>query len=517
MSPALLIAAALSATPSAELLDFTATWCGPCQNMRPIVERLQREGYPVRQIDVDQQRALASRFRITGMPTFVLVVDGNEVDRKIGACSETHLRQMLAKIPASDPAPPEETPKKRRWPNLFGRKEVSETVEPPMFDTADDVPVMLGQSPDEPPERSPAPGVAPEAASDPLQTAVRIRVKDEQGVDYGSGTLIAFQNGRGLALTCWHIFRDFGKDATVEVDLFPNGSDQPPQTVLGRLIKANEDADVAVIGIVGCPEMPVSPIVPPNKLPKVGDYVCSVGCDGGKAPTKLQHRVTRLNPYQGPGTTECTGMPVSGRSGGGLFDASGRIIGVCFAADRDDERGVYVGTEEIHRLLKDANYTALVPPPAEEENVTGSTPNVFSSEVPAVEPSSPAEQEPKTGNVVAETEVAGSEGDSAVALNDLVANLGGNVEATIILHRRDKPELPSQVYVIPKVSNRFQRYLRGEIDPPTVETALRVKDSSMNPRSLSLSERKSRRELDLVPASPERTIALLARVFNNHH
>lgn len=530
MSPALLVAAALATAPNAELLDFTAEWCGPCQTMRPVVEQLRREGYPVRQIDVDQQRALASRFGITGMPTFVLVVNGKEVERKVGACSEGHLRQMLAKIPsAPDASQAAEQPKRKGWLRLFGDEKKSESVEPPSFDTGDRGSVELrGQSPPEPEPSTSL--VAPSAAQDPIQTAVRIRVKDERGVDYGSGTLIGFQNGKGLALTCWHIFRDFGNDAKVEVDLFPQGPDGPPQTVSGRLIKANEDADVAVIGVVGCPPMPVSPIAATSHFPKEGDCVFSVGCDGGKAPTRLQHRVTRLNPYQGPGTTECTGMPVSGRSGGGLFDANGRVIGVCFAADREDERGVYVGSEEIHQLLQTANYTSLIPPPTADRALADRRSNSFDSTERATSPSDPSTALPSE-NVSVNQETPSDENPPAVSPpmetpeqsaeipETLIANLGGDIEATIILHRRDKPNAPSQVYVIPKVSNRFRRYLNGEVDPPTVETGLRIsgKEVSADTRKqLARAERESRGELTLVPASNGRSVALLARVFDNH-
>ncbi|MCL4147415.1 UNVERIFIED_CONTAM: hypothetical protein GTU68_055919, partial [Idotea baltica] len=65
--------------------DFGASWCVPCQQIAPLVNRLKREGLPIRKVDIEQEPELAERFRIARVPTFVLVVDGKEVLRKRGA------------------------------------------------------------------------------------------------------------------------------------------------------------------------------------------------------------------------------------------------------------------------------------------------------------------------------------------------------------------------------------------------------------------------------------------------
>ena len=79
------------------LLQFTAGWCGPCRTMAPIVQRLQTEGYPVQQIDIDQQRDLATRMKVTGIPCFVLLRDGVEIDRVVGVTTHARLLQMFDK------------------------------------------------------------------------------------------------------------------------------------------------------------------------------------------------------------------------------------------------------------------------------------------------------------------------------------------------------------------------------------------------------------------------------------
>ena len=63
------------------LLDFWATWCGPCMRQGPIVEELAEEGYCVGKIDVDQQPGLAQQFRIMSIPTLLIFKDGKEAER----------------------------------------------------------------------------------------------------------------------------------------------------------------------------------------------------------------------------------------------------------------------------------------------------------------------------------------------------------------------------------------------------------------------------------------------------
>ena len=95
-----------AAAPKGVLLDFTATWCGPCQKMSPLISRLKREGYPIKKVDVDQEPDLAKRFNVTSIPAFVLVVEGREVARSVGSTTESNLRRMLARIPSSEPEQP---------------------------------------------------------------------------------------------------------------------------------------------------------------------------------------------------------------------------------------------------------------------------------------------------------------------------------------------------------------------------------------------------------------------------
>jgi thiol-disulfide isomerase/thioredoxin len=78
------------------LLYFTATWCGPCQQMNPIVNRLKKEGLSIREVDVDKDPAMPNKYGVTSIPCFQLVVAGKPVDRYSGIASENQLRKMLS-------------------------------------------------------------------------------------------------------------------------------------------------------------------------------------------------------------------------------------------------------------------------------------------------------------------------------------------------------------------------------------------------------------------------------------
>lgn len=80
------------------LLDFFATWCGPCMMMSPIVDEIENElnSIVVGKIDVDGNPELASSFGITSIPTFVVIRDGIAVSKAVGARSKEQLLSMLS-------------------------------------------------------------------------------------------------------------------------------------------------------------------------------------------------------------------------------------------------------------------------------------------------------------------------------------------------------------------------------------------------------------------------------------
>ena len=81
------------------LVDFWATWCGPCKTLGPVLEKLAGEfngGFLLAKVDVDQEQQLAGYFQIKSVPTVMLVKDGQIVDGFPGALPDGQLRQFLA-------------------------------------------------------------------------------------------------------------------------------------------------------------------------------------------------------------------------------------------------------------------------------------------------------------------------------------------------------------------------------------------------------------------------------------
>ncbi|HIY01147.1 MAG TPA: thioredoxin [Candidatus Blautia faecipullorum] len=77
------------------LVDFWATWCGPCMRQGPIVEELAGEGYTVGKVDVDQEPGLAQQFQVMSIPTLIIFKDGKEAKRLVGLTPKDTLKGLL--------------------------------------------------------------------------------------------------------------------------------------------------------------------------------------------------------------------------------------------------------------------------------------------------------------------------------------------------------------------------------------------------------------------------------------
>ena len=83
------------------LVDFFATWCGPCQMLAPTIHELAEESdgsFKVCKVDIDAAPGLVQQFRIMSVPTLVVMAGGKEVNRMVGGQSK---EQLLAALRAA--------------------------------------------------------------------------------------------------------------------------------------------------------------------------------------------------------------------------------------------------------------------------------------------------------------------------------------------------------------------------------------------------------------------------------
>ena len=404
------------ATGDVVLLNFSASWCGPCRQMAPLVGEITAAGWVVRHVDVDREGDLVRRFAVTGVPCYVLLVKGQEAGRINGATTRGELENLLAKsrqplgLAAAAAAPAATSMAGIPLPVTPAGAPLS--TEPPAAPQVANAAILTAGAPAAsrpdrlaatPRPRQPstlpaADAVANRAAPlDPARRAAlerrlmastaRLLVQDSQGVSRGTGTVIDCRQGEALILTCGHIFRDSQDKGRVEVDLF--GADGP-RGVAGQVVAWDLKRDLALVSIFTDRQIEPVRVGGADHSTQPGAAVVTVGCDGGDDPTIHHSRVTAVDKYLGPANVQVAGQPVQGRSGGGLFALDGTLIGVCNAADPADNEGLFAALPTIHEQLDEAGlafvYRSVYP--------SGGAGDVAAISSGPVLPSMPAEMPP---------------------------------------------------------------------------------------------------------------------------
>lgn len=372
------------------LLDFASPYCGPCQQMIPTVQGLEAAGYHVRRIDTTREPNMAQQYGVTQIPCFIMLADGQETERIVGATSQERLvtmyRNAAGRFRSQSPEPPAVQPVMQPSAQLIAQPAAQQP-------TADPWTGVGNSRGTDAPTRA-VTHAAPLGPREPLQDAfskqlinssVRLRVDDPGGHSYGTGTIIDARGGEALVITCGHLFRDSKGKGSVMVELFaatPEGVRVVAQ-VPGQIIDYNLDRDIGLVSIRPNTAVSVAPVAPTQTIIERGDRLTSVGCDRGKDPTALATRVTNVDRYQGPPNIEASGAPVEGRSGGGLFNSAGQLVGVCFAADYEGNEGLYTALESIHDEMDRLGLSNIYAKSGNQSDTTTETDQVVTAQPPA--------------------------------------------------------------------------------------------------------------------------------------
>jgi thiol-disulfide isomerase/thioredoxin len=439
------------------LIDFTADWCGPCRQMEPVVHQLSQMGYPVRKVNIDHDQALASQFQVRNIPCFVLVVEGREVDRKVGGSSLAELKQMMAahgvtpgtSVKGARAQSPDHAPRRSTYAEAASSKGSTRAI-----------PASVSQSRG----KSAAPIDEATLHKRLMAASVRLKIEDPQGHSYGSGTVIDASGEEALVLTCGHIFRDSNGQGRVSVDLFGPGA---PQGVAGRVLCFDLKSDVGLVSFrPGC-RIEAAQVAAATYQARRGNPVINIGCNNGSEPSLRTSYVTSLDKFLGPPNLQVAGQPVQGRSGGGLFSADGRVIGVCNAADPADNEGLYAALPSIWSQLEKIGWGSKAANQSNDELTRRRRNSAAEREASEPEPlpttTSAAPlmaSDPHGGQPQTYTPQTMNQGEDAVLSH--IQRQADQAEVICIVRPVGDPQSKSEVIVLDKVSSEFLARLAAE-------------------------------------------------------
>lgn len=310
------------------IYDFTQEGCPPCRSMQPIVEQLQHEGLPVKQVHISSP--LAQQLRITGTPTFVAVVDGKETGRIVGATSKAA---------------------------LIGLIKVKRAVVGPHEAWRYEKPVK--------------------------HYATVVRVQCELGNHQralGSGVIVRW-GGQIVVLTARHVIHD-AKSITVRLST--------GKTVRARVIVTDNTWDCSALELLE-PYGELEPAaceVGESAVIQSGETMESCGFGADDKLAANTGKVTGFSKaIEGSELTdwiEISGYARQGDSGGPVFSTTGKVIGILWGCNfQEPSRVMIVQAGRLHLLLNQAvekinreeqprtvhvKPTAMTPPAASDGN-----------------------------------------------------------------------------------------------------------------------------------------------------
>jgi hypothetical protein len=378
----LLLTAAIPGQNECTAVFFSSPRCEPCQQVTPALQKLLQEGWDVRMVNAPENRELASQYRIDTLPTVVIVGTNTrrEIDRVVGVVSHEQLEARLLRaaarfsdVPLADSRTASGPTVRGQSPvggfpmlasSLAGAAPVGAALADRLSTGAGNVPPQVASrvreelassTPFPQPTQSPRQLTVEQAIARAAAATVRIKIEEAESIAYGTGTIIDVHGNEALVLTCGHMFRELANesaplDSRISVDLFagtPRETSAPAKLIDFRA----EDEDIGLISFVlPIPIEPV-PVLPRGEQLSVGQAAFSFGCDHGQPPSRRDTQILHINRFQGPANVEIAGAPAVGRSGGGLFDVQGRLIGVCNGAEPESDQGVYAAADVMYSQI----------------------------------------------------------------------------------------------------------------------------------------------------------------------
>lgn len=379
------------------IIHFSSQNCPACKKIQPVIDQLNAEGWAIRSFDSVKEPATVDRWSVRQIPTVIVLEKGREVDRIVGSLENVELKRRLTgnvlpyatngaprsasstianPVANSNFGPNHPLNNSNFGPNhaLYksnlasepnpGNRTISSREDEfissiganhPYYSLYNKSRIAFGDPAGSKSQPSRAARRLPRLSQLPdspecLNATVRIRVKYEENESVGTGTIIDVVDDEALVLTCGHLFRHSEGQRMMTVEVFEEGEAIPLPAVL--LDFRNDEVDLGLVKFHMPCALPKAPILPKGEKLHEQDSVFSIGCDGGEDPSRSDSVITKLNRFLGPSNVEIAGAPVQGRSGGGLFDARGRLIGVCIAADNELDEGLFVGPDAIYTQLE---------------------------------------------------------------------------------------------------------------------------------------------------------------------
>ena len=456
------------------LIEFSSPRCAPCQAMKPTLAQLERLGVPIRHIDVVTEPDLASRYGIRKTPTFIVVSGGKEVTRLVGTQTLAELRAALAIDPSGPLIPTglqsrsmDDIPAPQTRLAPVNRLHMDPT---PQFAQTPNPPQTLTSAAARSPRSEAMPSVSLADAVERAEAAtVRLRVHDGHGYGAGTGTIVDTHGDEALVLTCGHLFRETKGEGKIEVDLFVGGQ---TRTVLGQLMDYDSDSrDIALVVIRPGFQLQAVQLLNASERVQNGQTAFSFGCDRGDDPSRRDTRITGINKYNqhlGVSNLEISGAPIDGRSGGGLFDERGRLIGVCNAADYKGDVGIYAGPGTIQWQLDRVGLAHLLQSPKSPNPPALSSPGERIASLPesnlgrsesAVQPASLIQPSALADPAIGSQELA--IGDRELAIGDQEVAIGDQ-EVIVIVRDRNNPVATSRVMTLQHPTAELMRIIEQQ-------------------------------------------------------